>query len=50
MKKNKAGKKLGKRNNEEENSAEINRRGITNFTDKYDWDFILDREWLRIKK
>ena len=50
MTENKVDTKLGKENNEEENSAELYGSRITNYTDKYDWDFILDREWSRTKK
>ena len=50
MTENKVATKLGKKSNEEENSADLNECGITNFTNKFDWDFILDREWLRTKK
>ena len=50
MTENKTGTKLGKKINKEENSAELNVSKITSSTDKFDWDFILEREWSRTKK
>ena len=50
MKKVKAGKKLRKQYHEEENSVKPAGRRKANFIDKYDWDFIFDREWSRAKK
>ncbi|GAG92176.1 unnamed protein product [marine sediment metagenome] len=50
MTENKTGTKLGKNFDEEENSAELNGSKITSSTDKFDWDFIPEREWSRTKK
>jgi len=47
---NKNNAKLGKNKNEEDNSLELIELDPTNSTDKFDWDFILDREWSRTKK
>lgn len=33
-----------------DNAKELNEYDTNNSTDEFDWDFILDREWLRIKK
>ncbi|MBY8988206.1 MAG: hypothetical protein KGD61_07105 [Candidatus Lokiarchaeota archaeon] len=50
MTENKTGTKLGKKKKVEVNSIEINELNITNPTDKFDWDFKLDRQWSRTKK
>lgn len=50
MTENKTSTKIGNNNNEEENSAELYGSRITSSTDKYNWDFILDREWSKTKK
>ena len=42
--------KLGKDKNDGDNSKELNELDISSSTDKFDWDFILDREWSRTKK
>ena len=42
--------KFGKDKNDEDNSIELNEPDTTSSTDKFDWDFILDREWSRTKK
>jgi len=42
--------KLGKNENEEDDSIELNESSTSNSIDKFDWDFILDREWSRTKK
>lgn len=41
---------VGKSKNEQDNSTDLNELDSTNSTDKFDWDFILDREWSRTKK
>jgi hypothetical protein len=50
MTKNKSNSKLGKIPEEENNSSELNKLNTANSTDKFDWDFILEREWSRTKK
>ena len=42
--------KLGKKKNKEDNSVNMNESDDTDSIDKFDWDFILDREWSRTKK
>ncbi|MFX0009041.1 MAG: hypothetical protein ACFE9R_01895 [Candidatus Hermodarchaeota archaeon] len=36
--------------NERNNSVELNDNNTTVSSDKFDWDFILEREWSRTKK
>jgi len=50
MTKNINNTKLSKDKSEEDNSIELNENNTSNSTDKFDWDFILDREWSRTKK
>jgi len=50
MTENKSNEKLGKIEDEDNNSSELNKLTPANSTDKFDWDFILEREWSRTKK
>lgn len=50
MPEDKISAKSGKVENGIDNTGELNENDTNNSTDEFDWDFILDREWLRTKK
>lgn len=50
MTENNISMKLSNKKNKEDNSIELDESRASNSTDKFDWDFILEREWSRTKK
>jgi len=50
MAENNINTKLSNKKDGEDNTIDLDESSTPNSTDKFDWDFILEREWSRTKK